>query len=214
MINLPGLPGQPPWLRIGGTAKESLSMVNASTRLFSAVILLSMFVLGGCASLSPYSISEATLERHFQDTVSDFDRRQLQSGSPLSLSLSNADITLGPDGRDVAVIDLRGQVALNALMAKLPVDIALKVEGAPVYDSKEKAIYIRRLQLLESSIDSSFFKGDLKPVTDNVMRVVAQMLETMPVYRLDEADFTQRMFGMVPMDVRVAPGRLEFVMAE
>ena len=62
-------------------------MVNASTRLFSAVILLSMFVLGGCASLSPYSISEATLERHFQDTVSDFDRRQLQSGSPLSLSL-------------------------------------------------------------------------------------------------------------------------------
>ena len=189
-------------------------MVNASTRLFSAVILLSMFVLGGCASLSPYSISEATLERHFQDTVSDFDRRQLQSGSPLSLSLSNADITLGPDGRDVAVIDLRGQVALNALMAKLPVDIALKVEGAPVYDSKEKAIYIRRLQLLESSIDSSFFKGDLKPVTDNVMRVVAQMLETMPVYRLDEADFTQRMFGMVPMDVRVAPRRLEFVMAE
>lgn len=189
-------------------------MVNASTRLFSAVILLSMFVLGGCASLSPYSISEATLERHFQDTVSDFDRRQLQSGSPLSLSLSNADITLGPDGRDVAVIDLRGQVALNALMAKLPVDIALKVEGAPVYDSKEKAIYIRRLQLLESSIDSSFFKGDLKPVTDNVMRVVAQMLEAMPVYRLDEADFTQRMFGMVPMDVRVAPGRLEFVMAE
>lgn len=46
------------------------------------------------------------------------------------------------------------------------------------------------------------------------MRAVAQMLETMPVYRLDEADFAQRMFGMVPMGVRVAPGRLEFVMAE
>jgi hypothetical protein len=46
------------------------------------------------------------------------------------------------------------------------------------------------------------------------MRAVAQMLETMPVYRLDETDFAQRMFGMVPMDVRVAPGRLEFVMAD
>ena len=80
--------------------------------------------------------------------------------------------------------------------------------------SEEKAIYIRRLQLLESSIDSPFFKGDLKPVTDTVMRAVAQMLETMPVYRLDETDFTQRMFGMVPMGVRVAPGRLEFVMDE
>jgi hypothetical protein len=40
------------------------------------------------------------------------------------------------------------------------------------------------------------------------------MLETMPVYRLDESDSTQRMFGMVPLDIRVAPGRIEFVMAE
>ena len=168
----------------------------------------------GCASFSPYSVSEAEIEKHLQGVVADFDRQQLQSGSPLALSLSNADITLGPDGRDVAVIDLAGQVSLNALMMKLPVDIALKVEGAPVYNSKEKAIYIRRLQLLESSIDSPFFKGDLKPVTDSVMRVVAQMLETMPVYRLDEADATQRMFGMVPLDIRVAPGRIEFVMAE
>lgn len=177
-------------------------------------MMMALVLLNGCASLSPYSVSESTIERHLQDAVSQFDRDQLKSGSPLALSLSNADITLGPDGRDVAVIDLKGQVSLNALMMKLPVDIALKVEGAPVYDSKEKAVYIRRLQLLESSIDSSFFKGDLKPVTDNVMRVVAQMLETMPVYRLDETSTAQRMFGLVPMDVRVAPGRLEFVMAE
>jgi len=183
-------------------------------RLTGLLLLVSVLLAGGCASFSPYSISEAQIERHLQDAVADFDRQQLNSGSPLSLSLSDADITLGPDGRDVAVIDLRGQVALNALMTKLPVDIALKLEGAPVYDSEEKAVYIRRLNLLESSIDSPFFKGDLAPVTDSVMRVVAQMLETMPVYRLDESDTTQRMFGMVPMDIRVAPGRLEFVMAE
>ncbi|NWO07806.1 MAG: DUF1439 domain-containing protein [Alteromonadaceae bacterium] len=183
-------------------------------RLTGLLLLVSVLLASGCASFSPYSISQAQIERHLQDAVADFDRQQLNSGSPLSLSLSDADITLGPDSRDVAVIDLRGQVALNALMTKLPVDIALKLEGAPVYDSEEKAVYIRRLNLLESSIDSPFFKGDLAPVTDSVMRVVAQMLETMPVYRLDESDTTQRMFGMVPMDIRVAPGRLEFVMAE
>lgn len=179
-----------------------------------ALLILVLALTSGCASMSPYSISEGELERHLQDVVSEFDRQQLSSGSPLSLSLDDADITLGPDGRDVAVINVRGQVALNALMAKLPVDIALKVEGAPVYDSTEKAIFIRRLQLLESSIDSPFFKGDLKPVTDTVMRLVAQMLETMPVYRLDEANLAQRMFGMMPVDVRVTPGRLEFVMAD
>jgi len=178
------------------------------------LLLSAMLLASGCATLSPYSISEAEIERHLQDVVADFDRKQLQSGSPLSLSLSGADITLGPDGRDVAVIDLRGQVAINALMTRLPVDLVLKVEGAPVYDSKEKAVYIRRLKLLDSSIDSPFFKGDLAPVTNSVMRVVAQMLETMPVYRLDESDSRQRMFGMMPMDIRVAPGRLEFVMAD
>ncbi|WP_375193037.1 DUF1439 domain-containing protein [Marinobacter sp.] len=182
--------------------------------LCSSLLLVTLALASGCASMSPYSISEGELERHLKDVVSEYDRKQLNSGSPLSLSLEGADITLGPDGRDVAVIDVRGQVALNALLTKLPVDIALKVEGAPVYDSAEKAIFIRRLQLLESSIDSPLFKGDLKPVTDTVMRVVAQMLETMPVYRLNEANFAERMFGMMPVDVRVAPGRLEFVMAD
>ncbi|MEQ9545881.1 MAG: DUF1439 domain-containing protein [Marinobacter sp.] len=189
-------------------------MLLKRSSVLPAVLILAVSLISGCATLSPYSISEGTLEHHLQDAVTTFDREQLKSGSPLSLSLSDADITLGPDGRDVAVIDLKGQVALNALMAKLPVDLALKVEGAPVYDAEERAVYIRRLQLLESSIDSPLFKGDLKPVTDNVMRLVAQMLETMPVYRLDDTDLAQRMFGLVPMDVRVAPGRLEFVMAE
>jgi uncharacterized protein YceK len=189
-------------------------MTNVSFKSLNILVVLAIALISGCASFSPYSISEGELERHLQSMVSDFDRSQLQNGSPLSLSLSNANVTLGPDGRDVAVIDLKGQVALNALMAKLPVDIFLKVEGAPVYDSKEKAIFIRRLQLLDSRIESPLFKGDLKPVTDTVMRVVAQMLETMPVYRLDETNTAQRMFGMVPMDVRVAPGRLEFVMAD
>lgn len=184
-------------------------------RMWRLFVLSSIIVVAsGCASYSPYSVSEATIEGYLQDAVADFDRQQLQNGSPVGLSLSNADITLGPEGRDVAVIDLAGQVSLNALMMKLPVDIMLKVEGAPVYDSKEKAIYLRRLQLLDSRIESSFFKGDLKPVTDNVMRLVSQMLETMPVYRLDESDPTQRMFGMVPLDIRVAPGRIEFVMAD
>ncbi|MFC7295186.1 DUF1439 domain-containing protein [Marinobacter aromaticivorans] len=181
---------------------------------FWGLVCLTLLLSSGCASISPYAISEAELESHLQEVVRDYDRMQLKNGSPISLRLDDADITLGPDGRDVAVIDVRGQVALNAFLAKLPVDIALKVEGAPVYDSKEKAVYIRRIKLLESSIDSGFFKGDLAPVTDNVMRVVAQMLETMPVYRLDDTRLAQRMFGMVPMDVRVAPGRLEFVMAD
>lgn len=184
-------------------------------RLFLPLMLVLM-TLSGCASFSPYSISEATLENHLQKAIADLDKTQLKAGSPLSMKLSNADITLGPDGRDVAVIDLSGQVAMNLLMAKIPVDIFLKMEGAPVYDSEEKAVYIRRLQLLDSRVESTMLNQnlDLKPITDNVMRAVAQLLENVPVYRLDDSDIKQRLFGMVPMDIRVAPGRLEFVTAD
>ncbi|WP_404368950.1 DUF1439 domain-containing protein [Marinobacter sp.] len=181
------------------------------SRLSGLLALIFTLALGGCASLSPYSISEGQLESHLQNVIRDFDQQQLKSGSPLSMSLTDADVTLGPDGRDVAVLDLSGQVSLNVLMTRLPVDIFLKVEGAPVYDSSEKAIYLRRLQLLDSRVESSMFRGDLKPATDTVMRAVAQMLETTPIYRLDESDIRQRLMGAVPMDIRVAPGRLEFV---
>lgn len=176
--------------------------------------LLLAVLIGGCANLSPYSVSESALEGHLQTAISNFDQQQLNAGSPLGFSLSEADITLGPNGREVAVVDLAGQVSLNMMMTRLPVDIYLKVEGAPVYDSEEKAVYLRRLQLLDSRVESSLFKGDLKPVTDTVMRAVSQMLETIPIYRLDDSDFRQRAFGMIPMNIRVAPGRLEFVPAE
>jgi hypothetical protein len=78
---------------------------------------------GGCASFSPYAVSAGELERHLRNAVRDYDRKQLQSASSLSLSLTDADITLGPSGRDVAIIGSKGQIALTVLMAKLPVDI-------------------------------------------------------------------------------------------
>lgn len=192
-----------------------MKMFNVNARPFGLVMMaFCLLVLAGCASFSPYSISEATLEKNLQQVVTDFDSAQLKSGSPLSLSLSEADITLGPDGRDVAVVNLQGKVALNALLTEIPVNFTLSVEGAPVYEAEEKAVYLRRLKLLDSRLESSLFSGDLKPVTDNIMRVVAQWLETVPVYRLDETNTVQRMFGAMPVDVRVVPGRLEFVMSQ
>jgi len=181
------------------------------TRLLPLALFL---LMGGCASLTSYTITESEVEHHLQRQVAAFDRDQLASGSPLSVALGKVDVELGPDGRDVVVLDVNGQVALNALMMRVPVDVALKLEGAPVYSSEDRAVYIRRLKLLDSRVDSPYFKGDLKPATDTAMRVLAQMLETMPVYRLDESDYRQRLIGSVPLDIKVERGRLRIVPAD
>ena len=182
--------------------------------LLRLICLLTVVLASGCASFGSYTISEGDLERYMKRQVDAFDQSQLAAGSPLSVGLRDVDIELGPDDRDVAVLDVSGEVALTAMMMKLPVDVSLKLEGAPVYSSKDRAVYIRRLRLLDSRIDSPYFQGDLKPVTATMMRMLGQMLETMPVYRLDENDFRQRLLGSVPMDIKVGRGKLIFVPAE
>ncbi|MDX5297487.1 MAG: DUF1439 domain-containing protein [Gammaproteobacteria bacterium] len=188
-------------------------MPNRSRSRHSLLATAFALTLGGCATLGSYSLDEGQLEGYLREEIQRFDRAQLQAGSPLSLSVKQLDLAIGPDGRDVVVLDVTGSVGVNALMSRLPVDVVLKVEGAPVYSSRDKAVYIRRLQLLESRIDSPFFRGDFKPVTENVMRVLGQMLETVPVYRLNEADARQQWIGRMPVDVKVGPGKLVFVPA-
>ena len=175
-------------------------------------VLLAL-LLSACAALSPLSISESTLEGYLQQQVVRFDQEQLRAGSPLSVSLKDVDVTLGPEGREVIMLSVNGEVAVNALLTKIPVDVFLKVEGLPVYQSEEKAIYIRRLKLLDSRVESTLFKGDFKPLTDNLMRALAQLLETMPVYQLDEQNMAGQLVKMTNLNLKVVPGRLVFVPA-
>lgn len=178
------------------------------------VLIIATLFLSSCASMGSYTVSESQLESYFQNAVKQFDHEQLKAGSPLSLELNDIDIAVGPDNRDVVQLALEGKIAINAVLMELPVDVSVSIEGAPVYISKDNAIYIRRLKLLDSSVDSMFFKGNSKLVTDNVMGVLAKLLETVPVYRLDQSDFTQRVISTIPADIKVGKGKLIFVPSE
>ncbi|HET8706135.1 MAG TPA: DUF1439 domain-containing protein [Pseudomonadales bacterium] len=177
----------------------------------SVLLVLWIALLSGCSSLATYEVNEADLEGYLQKAVKRLDEQQAQQGSPLSVSLQEVHINVGPDNRDVVVLDAKGQAELNALVTKIPVDVALKIEGAPVYSGKDKAVYIRRLHLINSDIKSPYVKGDIKPVTDMLMNLLTNMLETMPVYRLDESDPKQRMLANMPVDIVVGSGVLKIV---
>lgn len=178
---------------------------------YAMAIITGLWITGCASFLNPLNVTEDQLEGYMREQVTRFDQQQLKTGLPLSVKMKEADITIGPEGKEVVQLAIGGEVAVNALLTKIPVDVFLKVEGTPVLVASERAVYIKRLSLLDSRIDSTFFKGDFKPVTDTLMRAVAQMLETMPVYRIPEDNMAGRMLSLTDMQIKVVPGKLLLV---
>ena len=174
-----------------------------------------MLLLGGCATLyNAYSVDESTLETYLRQQVTDFNNQQQKSGIPVSVSLQDVNIILGPGGRNVAILNIEGDVAMHAFLARLPVNVSLSVQGTPIYDAQTKAVYIRNLKMLSSHVDSPFFSGELQPLADGMMQTVSKMLATLPVYRLDQSNLLMRLSGGAgPAEMTVKPGRLVFTPA-
>ncbi|MDP6880546.1 MAG: DUF1439 domain-containing protein, partial [Alteromonas macleodii] len=82
------------------------------------------------------------------------------------------------------------------------------LEGTPYYDSEEKAIFVRSLSLLDSTIDAGGFKGNLAPVSGEFMQLINGYLATNPVYRLDPANKAVSMLSTVPLQLTVEQGQL------
>ena len=92
------------------------------------LVLLPAFA-GGCASFSPYSVDESTVEKHISERITDFSRDLSDRGLPITLELTSADVAIGPEDRDVAVVDFGGRAVLQA--PRIPIDLNFSVEGTP-----------------------------------------------------------------------------------
>ncbi|MDX1589119.1 MAG: DUF1439 domain-containing protein [Oleiphilaceae bacterium] len=181
-------------------------------RSITLPLLMTLALLAsGCASMSPYSIDEATVEQHLQQQIRNFDAQQVRNGVPMRLELKRAKVRLGPDGREVVHVDFAGRASLDALMVRIPVDISFMVEGAPFYDGEKKAVFLRDLTLLESRLESTMGSLDLQPYAGAITTIASRFLDEYPVYELDETDLGQRLFGMMNMNIKVGDGRLTLV---
>lgn len=179
--------------------------------IFRTVLLSFLVLLASCASLSPYSIGEAELKGYLLESLQEFDRQQLKSGSPLGLKIDDAEVDIGPDGREVIRLKLGGTASVNALLASIPANFVLDIEGTPVFDNDEKAVYVRRFALNDANLELPFIKQDLKPVTRQIMAVVTQYLEQVPVYRLDADSMVGQLTSLKSMQIKVLEGKLALV---
>ncbi|MCC4265000.1 DUF1439 domain-containing protein [Oceanimonas baumannii] len=169
-------------------------------------ITLAALVLSACAGLSQYSISESELEKALYTQLEQQAPRFTQG--LVETRIDDLNLTIGPDNRQVVRLDIRGETAINAIVARFPAMLDLQVEGRPVYDRQKNAIFIRELSLLNSKVNAFGYQGEVGAASAGMMQLVRAVLENQPVYRLDDGRYSW--LNNVPVAMDIAPGRLVF----
>lgn len=175
------------------------------------IILILVMLLTACSAsqnLSVYSLSDDELKGVLSQQLSKFDRQLSVFGVPMTFTVDNIDVQIGPDQRNVIQLDIAAQTLVSALVIEYPIDMQLAVEGSPRFDSAEDAVYLDQVKLINASIDAGGYKGNITPLSGQTMAVVNQFLKENPVYTLDKSDPKLALLSNIPLNLVISEGQL------
>ena len=177
------------------------------------ISLLLLALLTGCSQLqqfTAYNVTEAELEQMLRQQVPELTRRATVAGIPVSITVEQMLVDIGPNNSDVVRLDTNASAALSLFGLSYPANMQLKIEAVPYYDGTAKAIYLRSVKLLSSSIEAAGYRGNLAPVTNEMLQMINGYLANNPVYKLDMTNPTVKLISAVPLNMAVQDGRLSF----
>lgn len=180
------------------------------------VFIALMLFIAGCSQQNPlavYHVSEAQLEQVIKQQLPALTKQAQVAGIPFKLQVEQMQLSIGPDNSDVVRVKTTAAASINLFGLTYPATLALAIEGAPFYDATEQAVYLRSVKLLDSSIEAAGYRGNLAPVSQELLSLVNQFLATQPVYRLDNTDPKVRLLTLVPLNMQVQQGRIAFIPA-
>lgn len=178
------------------------------------IILFGLTIwLAACSQLqqmSSYNVSEAELEQLLRQQVPKLTRQANVAGIPLKMQVQSMQVEIGPDNSDVVRLNTAASAALSLFGLSYPASLQLQVEGVPYYDAAQQAVYLRSVKLLNSSIEASGYRGNLAPVSNELLQLVNGYLANNPVYKLDTTNPTVKLLTAVPLNMAVQNGRISF----
>ncbi|GAB2704739.1 DUF1439 domain-containing protein [Aliiglaciecola sp. 3_MG-2023] len=170
--------------------------------------------LTGCATtqgLSVFSFTNAQVQSLLRQQLPNLSEQASVMGVPVELSVNDLSVNIGPDNRDVIALGVDSGAEINAFAFKYPVRLMLQIEGSPSYDSDKKAVYLRNLKLIDSTVEAGKYKGNLNVLNDQVMALINTFLATTPVYKLDMTDPRIALLSKVPLNMKVVEGAVQLV---
>lgn len=177
----------------------------------SIFTLVTILFLNGCANLpqwSVFSISDSEIEQALDEQLVQLQKKAYLAGIPLMLSVDDLTVDIGPNGRDVVSLGTQATATISAFGFNYPMKVSLLIEGTPYYDSEKKAIFVRSLSLLDSTIDAGGYRGNIEPVSGEMMMLVNGYLASNPVYILDTSNDVIGLLSSVPLSLDVEQGQL------
>lgn len=177
------------------------------------LIIATMF-LTACNStqgLYVYSFTNSDVESVLNNQLPKLSQKVSVMGLPVQLDVNDLKVNIGPDNRDVVALSVDSSAEINAFAFKYPVRLTLQIEGSPFYDSEKKAIFLRNIALLDSSIDAGGFKGNLGFLNSEAMSVINLFLSENPVYTLDMNDPKMALLSKLPLNIQVVGGAIKLI---
>jgi hypothetical protein len=179
-------------------------------------VLLFTFVLflTACSTtrgLSFYSFTNSEVETALREQLPNFSEKASLMGMPVQFDINDLKVSIGPDNRDVVALEVDASAEIKAFIIKYQVLLTLQVEGSPFYDSQKKAVFIRNVKLLDSSIDAAGFKGNFALLDNEAMNIINSYLAVNPVYKLDLNDPKIALLSKLPLDMQVIEGAIKLV---
>ncbi|MBQ4799373.1 DUF1439 domain-containing protein [Pseudoalteromonas sp. MMG006] len=161
--------------------------------------------------VSVYSFTNSEVETVLGKQLPKLSEKVSLMGLPVQFDVNDLSVNIGPDNRDVVVLGADSSAEINAFALKYPVRLQLQIEGSPFYDSEKKAVFLRNVKLLDSSVDAGGFKGNLAALDSQAMEVINAFLAVNPVYTLNMDDPKIMLLSKLPLDMKVAEGAIKLV---
>ena len=179
------------------------------------LLLLTSLFLGACKTtdqgVSVYSFTNSEIEAALANQLPKLSEQIKLMGLPVDFAVNDLSVNVGPDKRDVVVLGADSSAVIKAFALKYPVRLKLQIEGSPFYDSEKKAVFLRNVKLVDTTIDTAGFKGSLNLLDDQAMQVINGFLAVNPVYKLNMNDPKVALLSKLPLDMKVSQGEIILV---
>ena len=178
------------------------------------IILIGCLFLSACNTtqgVSVYSFTDTEIETVLKQQLPKLSDQIKLVGLPVQFDVNDISVDVGPNNRDVIVLGADSSAVINAFALKYPVRLKLQIEGSPFYDSEKKAVFLRNVKLLDSSVDAGGFKGNLAALDNEAMEVINAFLALNPVYTLNMDDPKMMLLSKLPLDMKVVEGAIKLV---